>query len=231
MSKKWDHINSFIKTSTPARRVRHFSQLTEKKSKLKAQVIKPVEEFEYKIESFRSYLKYTFTRPQIVADDMTSGRYFLFAMLNLVLYIMIIFFTGAAEGGFNWQEGLRFAVSGLIFTTVLIVFTFFIQLISINSSITIYKVFVDVLSYYTLVSFLSFIQLVFEVFNLQFNHSFEIISFLVVMSIPTRLFISYHHDHKFEVDIFKMNLLLIVLMVMYLMFTRNIEWLNFFRAI
>ncbi|TDM03960.1 hypothetical protein [Macrococcus carouselicus] len=231
MSRKWNHINSFIETSSTAKKVRHFSQSPEKKSKLKALVIRPVEEFDYRIESFRSYLKYTFTRPQIVADDITSGRYFLWALLNMLLYLVIVFFIGAADDRFNWQAGIQFAVSGLIFTLVLVVFTFLIQVISISSHITIYKVFVDILSYYTLVSVLTSIQLILKLLHPSYNHPFEIICFLVVMSIPTRLFISYHRDHKFEVDIFKMNLLLIILMVMYLMFTRNIEWLDYFRNI
>ncbi|TDM15043.1 hypothetical protein [Macrococcus bovicus] len=231
MSKKWDHINSFIKDTTPAKRVRQFNQLPDKKSSLKALVIRPAAEFEYKIESFQSFFKYTLSRPQIVADDQTSGRYFLWALLNLLLYIVILFFVGAVGEQFDWQEGLQYALSGLVFTLVLIIFTFFTQLISINANITIYKVFVDILSYYTLVCVFGFIQFGFKLLSLPYNHALEILTFLVVLSIPTRLFISYHQDHKFEVDIFKMNLLLLVLIVLYMMFTRHISWLNFFSGI
>lgn len=53
----------------------------------------------------------------------------------------------------------------------------FTQLISINSNITIYKVFVDILSYYTLVCVFGFIQLGFQLLSLPYNHALEILTF------------------------------------------------------
>ncbi|KAA1042730.1 hypothetical protein [Macrococcus equipercicus] len=233
MGNRWNHINSFIKNRNETTTIkRQIPSKNDGRSTLHAQVIKPVKQFDYKIETFITYVFYALSKPHIIVGDERSSRYFIFAALNFLLYLVVLFFVGATAGGhFNWQHGtVNMMLQGL-FTIALILFTFFIQLLSINRMNTIYKVFVDTISYFSIVSFIGAVQVIFNLLALPFIHELEIISFLIIMSIPMRLFTTYNEKHHFDIDVFKLNLMFIVLIVIYMALAEHIPWTRFLEGI
>lgn len=233
MGNRWDHINSFIKNRNEIATVkRQIQPKSDGRITLHAQVVKPVKQFDYKIETFINYVFYTISKPDIIVSDERSSRYFIFAALNFFIYSIILFFVGSTlHSQFNWENGLRNLLVRGMFTVVVILFTFFIQLLSINRMNTIYKVFVDMVSYLTIVSFVGIVQILLNIFSAPYVNELDIVSFLIIISIPIRLFMTYNEDLKFAIDVFKLNLIFIVLIVIYMAVSQYIPWNHFLEAI
>lgn len=233
MAGKWSHINAFIKSKGEAKKKRPIQPKEKKpvKAVLKAQVVKPVQEFDLKIDTFFGYVINTIARPYAIVKDEHSSRYFIYGIFNFLIYLFINFLIGLFAGHeFNILKGLNHLVAGGLFALVAILFTFFIQLLSINRFNTFYKVFVDMVSYFTIVSVIGVIQLILQWFDFKYSHDLVVISFLAMMSIPIRLFQQYNENHKFEVDVYKLHVLFIILMVIYMAMT-NHTLLAFYKEI
>ncbi|TDM07324.1 hypothetical protein [Macrococcus lamae] len=233
MGNRWDHINSFIKNRNETNSIkRRIQPKNDKRITLHAQVVKPVKQFDYKIETFINYVFYALSKPHIIVNDEGSSRYFIFAFLNFLLYLIVLFFVGStASGGFKWENGVVNMLLQGLFMISLILFTFFIQLLSINRMNTIYKVFVDAVSYFSLLILIGLVQIILNLLNLPFIHELELISFLIIMSVPIRLFMAYNEKHQFDIDVFKLNLIVIILVVIYMNISESIPWGNFLEGI
>lgn len=234
MAGKWSHINAFIRNKGDVKKKRQLETKEKRpvRSVLKAQVVKPVQTFDLKIDTFLSYVINTIARPYAIVKDEQSSRYFIYGVFNFLIYLFIIFLLGTFKGqGIDMMKGLYHTLAGGLFAFVAILFTFFIQLLSINRFNTFYKVFVDMVSYFTIVSVIGLIQFILQLLQLNYSHNLDIISFLALMSIPMRLFHNYNEHHKFEIDIFKLNVIFIILMVIYMAITRDIPWLSFYEEI
>lgn len=242
MADKWSHINEFIRNKNELKEQRGKIKEHKKKTfqqdqptkekKIRHQFVYPLKEVNTDANTFIQFLFLSLGKPYHLVKDDDSSRYFLFAILNYFLYTIVLFLLGSLKGpGINFIQGLKNVVAGGSFVLILIVVTFCIQMMSINRNNTIYKVFVDSISYYTTVIMIGVIQIILQLLNFSYNHQLEVISFLVVMSIPLRLFASYNDKHKFDIDVFKLNIIFIVIIIVYMTLTKDFAWLSFYQSI
>lgn len=235
LADKWGHINKFIKNPTPiAGKKRKDTAIKERdkfsKNKLIAQVKKPIKEFDYQIDSFFNYVYRTVAMPIKIIDNPKSSKYFFFASLNFLVYLLLIFFLGAFHSTqFNFEAGLKMMVGGAIFSFLSIFFTFLIQMVALNRTNNFYKVFVDSISYYTIYNLFVIFELIALYITPESAMLFYIIRFLIIMTIPFKLFVTYREMNSIEMDVFPLHITFIIIMVIYIFISRDIEWLNFFK--
>lgn len=235
LADKWGHINKFIKNPTPVagkKRIDTEIKDNEKfsKNKLIAQVKQPIKEFDYQIDSFFNYVYRTVAMPNKIIDNPKSSKYFFFAALNFIVYLLLIFALGAFYSTqFNVESGLRMTVSGAIFSLVSIFFTFLIQMVALNRTNNFYKVFVDSISYYTTYNLFVIFELIALYFSPETVMLFYIIRFLIIMTIPFKLFVTYREMNNIKMDVFPLHITFIIIMVIYIFISKDIEWLNFFK--
>lgn len=235
MADKWGHINKFIKNPSPDSESKRIdTEVTDKekftKNKLIAQVKKPIKEFDYQIDSFFNFVYRTIAMPNKIIDNPKSSKYFYFAFLNFILYLMLIFLLGAFHTSqFNVDDGIKMIVSGAVFSLLSILFTFLIQMVALNRTNNYYKVFVDTISYYTIYNLFIIFELIALLITPEKAIIFYIIRFLIIMTIPFKLFVTYREMNKVEIDVFPLHITFIIIMVIYIFIAKDIEWLNFFR--
>lgn len=120
-------------------------------------------------------------------------------------------------------------VSGAIFSLVSIFFTFLIQMVALNRTNNFYKVFVDSISYYTTYNLFVIFELIALYFSPETVVLFYIIRFLIIMTIPFKLFVTYREMNNIKMDVFPLHITFIIIMVIYIFISKDIEWLNFFK--
>lgn len=235
MADKWGHINKFIKNPvTTSDKKKIDAEMTKRekftKNNLIAQVKKPIKEFDYQIDSFFNYVYRTIAMPNKIIDNPKSGKYFFFAFLNFLLYLVLIFMLGAMHSAhFNYHTGLKVVVSGALFSLLSIIFTFLIQMVALNRTNNFYKVFVDTISYYTLNNVFVIFEFIALLVSPDVAIIFYIIRFLIIMSIPFKLFVTYREIARIEMDVFPLHITFIIIMVIYIFISKDIAWLNFFK--
>ncbi|MGK0576426.1 hypothetical protein [Macrococcus capreoli] len=235
MADKWSHINKFIKNpQSIAEKKRLDTENVKKekftKNKLIAQVKKPIKEFDYHIDSFINYVYRTIMMPNKIIDNPKSGKYFFFAFTNFLLYLLLIFILGTFHTTpLSMNAGLKMVVSGATFTILSCIMTYLIQMVALNRTNNFYKVFVDTISYYTIYN----VFIIFEYIALFITPEsaiiFYLIRFLIIMTIPLKLFATYREMNNVEIDVFPLHISFIIIMVIYLFIAKDIEWLNFFK--
>ncbi|WP_414043442.1 hypothetical protein ACMGE9_01235 [Macrococcus sp. EM39E] len=235
MADKWGHINKFIKNPSPnieKKRIDTEMNTRDKftKNRLIAQVKKPIKEFDYQIDSFFNYVYRTIAMPNKIIDNPKSSKYFFFAFMNFLLYLLLIFVLGAFHTTrFNIDTGIKMVVSGAIFSLLSILFTFLIQTVALNRTNNFYKVFVDTISYYTIYNLFVIFELIALLIAPESSIIFYIIRFLIIMTIPFKLFVTYREMNNVEIDVFPLHITFIIIMVIYVFISKDIEWLNFFK--
>lgn len=232
---KWGHINKFIKNPSPEVKRQRIDTETEKrekysKDKLIAQVKKPIKEFDYQIDSFFNYVYRTIVMPNKIIDNPKSSKYFYFAILNFILYLILLFLLGSLSSKqYKIDDGIMFVASGALFSIVSILFTYLIQMVALNRTNNFYKVFVDTISYYTIYNLVIIIELASYYVSPDFSLMFYVIRFLIIMTIPFKLFVTYREMNKVEIDVFPLHITFIIMMVIYIFISKDIEWLSFYR--
>lgn len=234
---KWDHINKFIKEDDDKKYVVNYSldkqhAKVSKRKKLIAQVKKPIEEFDYHIDSFMNYAYRSFVMPNKIIDNSKSSKYFYFAFINYCIFLCMLYLLGAFHlRTFNNMEGINYVISGGTFALIAILMTYLIQMLALNRSNNFYKVFVDTISYYTLYNFFMFIELLCVYLYPEFVMIIYTIRFLIIMTVPIKLFFTYKEMNKIEIDVFPLHIIFIIIMVSYIYITRDMPWLNFFKFV
>ncbi|WP_414046716.1 hypothetical protein [Macrococcus equi] len=235
MTNKWGHINKFIKNPvhvSDKKRIDTENDKREKftKNKLIAQVKKPIKDFDYHIDSFFNYVYRTIAMPNKIIDNPKSGKYFFFAFLNFLLYLVLIFILGAFHTAqFNLSSGVKMIVSGTVFSMLAIFFTYLIQMVALNRTNNYYKVFVDTISYYTIYNLFVIFEFIALLITPEVSIMFYVIRFIIIMTIPFKLFMKYREMNNIEIDVFPLHITFVIIMVVYIYISKDIAWLNFFK--
>ncbi|MCE4956848.1 hypothetical protein [Macrococcoides caseolyticum] len=235
MQDKWGHINKFIKHQTPITEKKKIdTEVREKekftKNKLIAQVKKPIKEFDYHIDSFFNYVYRTIVMPNKIIELPSSSKYFYFALTNFLVYALLIFLLGVMHSSQkDVHYGVQFMVSGVVFTLISIFFTYLIQMVALNRTNNFYKVFVDSISYYTIYNVFVILEFIAILCLPDTVIVFYMLRFLIMMTIPFKLFVTYRELNHTEIDVFPLHITFIVIMVMYIFISKDIDWLNYFQ--
>lgn len=227
MAKRFEHINQFLKDKNkrPKRQARKKVKEIIKSKPLE----KKLPQFDKNIDSYYSFVYRSLFMPKTILQYKQSDTYFLFAIIHYLVFLLFLFLHGSIQSDhINVKEGLFDVSSGICFSLFLIMITYFIQYAAINTKITYLKVFVDTVSYYTIFNLIIIVQIALQIFMKNLSGTMHLLSFLMIATIPMRLFYEYHEDKK-SVDIYSLQMVSFVCIVIYLYLTKDIPWLHYFN--